>query len=288
MQTTDLSRHSCTTLSMLEFIEQQDGDTYGYHCREFVAWMMESGRRLDHQAVIDYFKRLNASEYAAGTKRIKRQALKKRLRQLARAGGLGSDLSRNLDQFLSDLDRESETKAPKVQPHSIGRERYMTPDEAMRVVRACRGPRQTMIIRFLWATGCRVSEMTGIRRGDVKQIGDVAVACYRVVGKGNKERWVKTSAELYNQIRDVFRGEVYLLETSNGRPYHRSYVSNQIAKVSSRAIGRPMRAHSLRHSFGTRQIKKGVPLSYVSRYMGHSSVSMTAEWSTLTSVDTYT
>jgi len=47
---------------MLEFIEQQEGDTYGYHCREFVSWMMESGRRLDHQAVIDYFKRLNASE----------------------------------------------------------------------------------------------------------------------------------------------------------------------------------------------------------------------------------
>jgi integrase/recombinase XerD len=268
-------KESTSTERQLAIIEGLEGDHYQYHIRQFVDWMRERGGDLSREAIIDYFADLNNSDYSNGTKRIKRQALKKRLRQLAQYGGIGSDLSVNLEQFLRDLDRETRTKAPKVNTHHVDRERYLTKDEARQVVAACRGPRQTMIIKFLWATGARVSELIGIRLGDCKKTGDTVHI--RVVGKGNKERWLKISAELYDRIRSVFRGEQYLFETGHGKPYHRTYISNQIAKVTQRAVGRPMRAHSMRHSFATRKIKEGVQIGYVSRYLGHSSLSITSD-----------
>jgi integrase len=268
---------------MLDFIDQQDGDTYGYHVRDFTTWLRNTGGELDRQAVIDYFMHLGRSDFAAGTVRVKRQAVKKRLRQLARAGGLGSDLSANVDQFLKDIDREGATKAPSIQPAPIERSKYLTADEYERVVAACRGPRQTMLIRFLWATGCRVSEMLGIRRSDWKVEEERVLI--KVTGKGNKERVVRIPRALFDQIRDVFRGELYLFETANGRPYHRSYVSNQIAKVTARAIGRSVRAHALRHSFATRQIKRTGKIEAVSRYLGHSSPAITMSFYVHESLD---
>ena len=281
--TVELQRDSSTTVSMLEFIQDQEHDSYGYHVREFTGWIRDQGRELDRDTVIDYFRHLNASDYAAGTKRIKRQALKKRLRQLARAGGLGSDLSRNLDQFLTDLDREGDTKAPSVQSAPIERSRFITPDEYDRVLSACKGPRQYLLIKFLWTTGCRVSEMTGIRRSDWK-VEDERVTL-RVVGKGNKERTVRIPRALFDDIRKTFRGELYLFETANGREYNRSYVSNQIAKVSKRAIGRSIRAHALRHSFATRQIRRTNKIEAVSRYLGHSTPAITMSFYVHESLD---
>lgn len=245
---TAIQTSDSTTERQLAFITGLEGDHYQYHIRQFANWIRDNGRELDRQTIIDYFADLNQGEYAVGTKRIKRQALKKRLRQVARYGGLGTELNSNLEQFLHDLDHETITKAPKVNSHQVGRERYLSKDEPTRVIAACRSAKQT---------------------GDVVHI--------RVTGKGNKERWLKISGELYGFIRDVFRGEQYLFETANGRPYHQNYISNQIAKITRRALGRSLRAHSLRHSFCTRKIREGVPIGYVSRYVGHSSLSITSD-----------
>ena len=261
---------------MLEFIEQQDGDSYGYHVRAFTDWLRTEGRELDRAAIADYFQDLNASSYAAGTKRVKRQAVKKRLRQLARAGGLGTELGERLEQFLTDLDREGATAAPKVQPAPIDSGRVITAAEYQRVLAACRGPRQAELIRFLWATGCRVSELTNIRRGD--WTAEESRVLIRVVGKGRKERVVRISREQFDRIRDVFRGELYLFETANGKAYNRTYVSNQVAKVTKRALGRTLRAHSLRHSFATRTIGATGKIQATSTYLGHSSPAITMSY----------
>ena len=118
----------------LAFIEAQEGDCYGYHVRQFTDFLRDRGA-LDRAAIVDYVTELNGSTYGAGTKRIKRQAVKKRLRQMARAGGLGSEMSANRDQFLTDLDREGVTKAPKIQPAPIERAKFITPAEYNRVPR---------------------------------------------------------------------------------------------------------------------------------------------------------
>jgi len=275
MTTAIIQKTTESTDRQLAFITSLEGDHYGYHIRQFANWIRDNGRQLDRQTIIDYFTDLNGTNYAAGTKRIKRQALKKRLRQLAKFGGLGTQLNTNLEQFLHDLDHETTTEAPKINTRSVGRDKYLSKDEALSCIAACKSKRQECFIKFLWATGCRISELTGIRLSDCKPAGPIVNI--RVTGKGNKERWIKISTSLFEEIHSTITGIQYLFETSQGKPYNRGYISNQIAKITKRATGRELRAHSLRHSFATRQIKEGVPISYVSRYLGHSSLSITSD-----------
>lgn len=47
-------------------------------------------------------------------------------------------------------------------------------------------------------------------------------------------------------LTSVFGGEEWLLETQNGRQYHRSYISNQLAKLSMRVVGRAHRPENFR------------------------------------------
>lgn len=246
-------------------------DNYRYHVRQFVEWL--GGRDLTAEAVQAYFVALNDSQYSAGTKRVKRAAVKKRLRQLARMGGLGSDISRNLDQFLKDLDAEPATKAPKVNTVEVGSEKVVSHEEYLLLVHHARSRRQVAFIKFLWATGCRVSEMCGIRRGDW-DLGEKAVRI-RVNGKGSKERWVRIPRGLFDEIRAIFAGEEWLFETSGGKALRRSYVSDQIARLGRDILRRKISAHTFRHTFATRMIRETRKVQAVSKYLGHSSPSIT-------------
>lgn len=259
----------------LRFIESIEGDHYGYHVRQFVSWMRERGASLSPESIIDYFADLNDSDYKAATKRIKRQAVKKRLRQLARLHGLGSEFSVNLEQFLKDLDRETRTKAPKLNGGAVTSRKLVSPEEYAKMLADARSARQELFLKFLWVTGCRISELTGIRLVHCEdQYTGVLIT---VTGKGNKEREIRVPHELFTSVRDTFKGRVYLFETSAGTPYNRNYVSNQIARIAERTIGRTVRAHAFRHSFVSRKIRETQKVTAVSRYVGHSSVSITLE-----------
>ena len=270
---TELQRQKSNSVA-IDVIEGIKGDNYEYHTLAFTRWLRSNDRALTKQAVCDYFEDLAGAQCSANTIRVRRQAVKKRLRQLADIGGLSDTEWTDLEAFLQRVDRESSTRAPKIQQQGVHSGQVVTPEEYERVLAACRGAKQYESVRFLWATGCRVSELIGIHRRDCK-VMESAVEI-RIVGKGRKERRGRVPRSLYEEIRDVFRGEEYLFETSNGRPYNRSYISNQVAKLTKRAIGRPLRSHSMRHSWATRQIKAGRSLTAVSKYLGHSNVSITA------------
>jgi len=65
-------------------------------------------------------------------------------------------------------------------------------------------------VRFLYATGCRVSEMVGIRLTDCQANGEVTI---EVTGKGNKARRVRIPEEFYQELRITFGGSTWLFET---------------------------------------------------------------------------
>jgi integrase/recombinase XerD len=127
-----------------------------------------------------------------------------------------------------------------------------------------------MFMMFLWVTGCRVSEMLGVKIQHCELEGDrVRVG---VLENGKKERFVWLPSVLYGLIRE---GSTWLLATRTGRPYSRSYVSNQIAKLGLHILNRRISAHTFRHSFCTRKIRETGKIQAVSEYVGHSSVAIT-------------
>lgn len=259
----------------LSFVESIQ-DAYTYNAKTFVQWLRSRGLPMDYNSVREYITELNQTNYAAGTKRIKRQAVKNRLRALADHQGLPMEMQYQFDKMMARLDRDPDTKAPKLQKGSPGVSKKISPADYQQLLRSARSDRQRLFMQFLWSTGCRVSELTGARLDACKREGKVVVI--RVLGKGSKERHIKIMADLYDRIRAEFNGGTYLFETAGGKQYRRAYVSDQVAKTAERVLGRRVSAHKFRHSFVSHQIQTHPDkISAISAYVGHSSVATTLE-----------
>ncbi|MBA7525416.1 Tyrosine recombinase XerC [subsurface metagenome] len=253
-------------LRIIESIE----DNYSFHVRHFCSWVRTTGHQVNFEAIRDYFMELNAGDYAAATIRVKRQAVLKRVRGLFRDRTIEERVK--LEEALKDLSTGA-TRAPKVNSNAIGADKIISPLEYERLLQGARSERQKMFMMFLWVTGCRVSEMLGVKVQHCEHQGDRVHI--RIMGKGKKERYVWLPTILYQRIRECFDGRPWLFATGTGKAYSRSYVSNQIAKLGRHILSRRISAHTFRHSFATRKIKETGKIQAVSEYLGHSSVAIT-------------
>jgi integrase len=256
--------------SVLSLMAAERGDSYGDHVKGFLAFAEARGGAVDFDTIRAYFLELAGAPCAANTKRIRRQAVKARLRHAM--AGMDWNQAAQLTEALRGLDHDPETRAPKVQAAPIGRERVLDREDFDRLMRAA-SPRTGLLLRFLWTTGCRVSELTGARLDRCKVDGSTVHVT--VLGKGSKERTVRIPAALYESIRATFPGDVFLFTTGGGQAFSRVYVSTEIHKLALRVLGRRIGAHSLRHSFATRQIRRTGKIQAVSTYLGHSSTAIT-------------
>ena len=232
--------------------------------------MRSEDREIDFESIRDYFAELNRSDYKAATVRVKRQAVLKRVRMLFKERPIAERVQ--LEEALKDLNSGS-TRAPTVNSAAVGSDRVISPLEYERLLQGARSDRQRMFMMFLWVTGCRISEMLGVKLDHCETQADRVHI--RINGKGSKERYVWLPTVLYQRIRDCFEGSTWLFETGAGKAYSRSYVSNQIAKLGRHVLDRRISAHTFRHSFATRKIKETAKIQAVSEYLGHSSVAIT-------------
>lgn len=250
-------------------------DNYAFARRSFIGWVREQGQGLNIETVKEYFRALNQGNAAASTIRVKRAAVKSALRKLAFTEPLESYTM--LESALGRLDKEPDTKAPKINQAGIDEDRIITEKEYHDLINGARSERQRLFIRFLFGTGARVSEALGVLKKDVKKSGHWYKI--KVMGKGKKERVLVVPEELVNDIRAVCTVEEspFLFHTTTGRAYSRCYVSAQIMKLGWDILGKRISAHTMRHSFATLQIKKTHKIKGVSSYLGHSSSSITLD-----------
>jgi integrase/recombinase XerD len=145
------------------------------------------------------------------------------------------------------------------------------------------GLRDRAMLETLYATGLRVSELTGLRRSQVAHDAGVV----RVVGKGNKERLVPLGDEavvwIARYLREVRpalaatdkRDEVFL--TRRHGPLTRQAFWALIKRYATRA-GIPATAlspHVLRHAFATHLLNHGADLRVVQLLLGHADITTT-------------
>ena len=135
-------------------------DNYSFHARHFCEWIRSTGRDITFDAISDYFAELNASDYAAATIRVKRQAVLKRVRMLFRDRPIEERVK--LVEAVKDLSTGA-TRAPKVNSSTIGSDKVISPLEYERLLQGARSERQRCFMMFLWITGCRISEILGVK-----------------------------------------------------------------------------------------------------------------------------
>jgi len=182
---------------------------------------------------------------------------------------------------LIDLPKKAKNLPEILSPDEIGR----ILDSPDRTTTA--GIRDAAILETLYATGMRVSELTGLQPDSLFfEIGFI-----RVLGKGNKERLVpvgemaQSAIEHYlEQTRPSFvnkknpgKAKNRLFLNQRGGPLTRMSVWNIVNKYAEKAgLKKNVYPHIFRHSFATHLLEGGADLRAVQEMLGHSSI-MTTE-----------
>ncbi|MBY5992469.1 site-specific tyrosine recombinase XerD [Ferrimonas balearica] len=142
--------------------------------------------------------------------------------------------------------------------------------------------RDKAMLELLYATGLRVSELTGLQMEQVSLRQGVV----RVVGKGGKERLVPMGEQAQDQLEHYLRqGRPALLglnrsdvlfPSSRGVQMARQTFWHRVkfyAQVSG--LTKPLSPHTLRHAFATHLLNHGADLRVVQLLLGHSDLSTT-------------
>ena len=136
--------------------------------------------------------------------------------------------------------------------------------------------RDNLVLELFLATGCRVSEIVGMRVDEM----DLDNGCVKVLGKGQKERVVFLSdraLEYLDRYLDGRRsGPVILSIRAPHQGLHKNALENIVRAIAKRAgITKRVFPHLLRHTFATRALNKGMPLPTLCDILGHASTETT-------------
>jgi integrase/recombinase XerD len=145
-----------------------------------------------------------------------------------------------------------------------------------------RALRDRAMLETLYATGLRVSELTGLKMVELSLTDGLV----RVVGKGSKERVVPIGeAARHSLTRYLKRGRTALLSgracdavfvTGRGAAMSRQMFWKLIRRYANKAgIVAPLSPHGLRHAFATHLLNHGADLRVVQLLLGHADISTT-------------
>ncbi|MBS6603376.1 MAG: site-specific tyrosine recombinase XerD [Brachyspira sp.] len=149
------------------------------------------------------------------------------------------------------------------------------------------GYRNKAILELLWATGMRVSELSGLNFEDLNLENNEI----RVFGKGSKERIIlvtdraKTYLQRYIETARPLVAKGYRTENNENSPV---FINNTGFRLQTRTIRnvineivekiqlpKHVTPHVFRHSFATHLIENGADLRVVQELLGHASISNT-------------
>lgn len=161
--------------------------------------------------------------------------------------------------------------------------------EIVRIFDACVHPMHRMLLRTIYATGLRVSEVCTLRVTDIDSAPDRM--CVRVAnGKAGKSRYSLLSPTLLQELRD-YAGTFYHRSTNVNNwlfcsrsgaelePYNIATAQRAYYRAHARAkITKSGGIHSLRHGFATHLLEGGVDLFTIQKLLGHSNIGTTSRY----------
>jgi integrase len=144
--------------------------------------------------------------------------------------------------------------------------------EDIQIIEHKAGYKTGLIVKALYQTACRISELINIKLSDCQVVNKSQIAI-KIIGKGKKERTVFINSNLFEEIKNAYQSEKYLF---GKKPLSRFTVNN-LLKLASKYINKHINPHMLRHTFASLNISK-LGLSAISKYLGHSDTSTTARY----------
>ena len=196
---------------------------------------------------------------------------------------------RSFFKFLlrNDIDTIAPDKLDlaKIPPRQLS---YLNEDEIEKILKApladgknsLKCLRDQAILYTLYGTGLRVTELTSLKKSDIK-LGEKQ---FSVIGKGQKLRSVFMTAQAKEKIKNYLLARsdesdflfISLAGNSYGNGLSRNSVEALVKHYAGLAgIDKKVTPHTLRHSFATSLLRKGADIRSVQALLGHSSITTT-------------
>ena len=153
-----------------------------------------------------------------------------------------------------------------------------------------RGLRDIAILELFYSTGIRLSELTGLNRGDI----DAAQELLKVHGKGRKDRIVPVGRQALTVLKAYLDKREALLPSEADRRNSPVFLGSMGKRLSQRSvqrildkavlnsgISRKVSPHALRHSFATHLMDAGADLRSIQELLGHESLSTTQKYTSV-------
>lgn len=154
-------------------------------------------------------------------------------------------------------------------------------DEIERLIRvagqSCRGypelnrVRNTLIIKMLYTTGLRVSELCALNIDDIRNREFV------VIGKSKDPRVCFITEEIeemiheYLKLRNDHNPALFVSNQTGGERISKKTVQSMFRRVRAKAGIDGVHPHTMRHSFCTHLLEQGVDIRNTALLMGHQS-----------------
>ena len=156
---------------------------------------------------------------------------------------------------------------------------YLEKREIEAMIAAAPNPMARLLMLEQWRAGLRVSEALSLEKRDLFLDSDQPTLRLRL-GKGNKARVVPLHPELQTALIAATSygavGQGRLIDVSRSTAWR--WVQAAAALATERGqleSGRHVGTHTLRHSYARHLLMNGIPLNYLSRWLGHTDIKTT-------------
>jgi integrase/recombinase XerC len=165
---------------------------------------------------------------------------------------------------------------------------FLTEEEVFKLINApdkktTLGLRDNLILKMLYSTGMRVSELVSLRISELNlEKGEVIIK-----GKGNKERVVFLPQDILDDIKYYIqkrrKNSNILFLNRKGKLLTDKGVRILVEKYAKKIIPyKKISPHTLRHTFATHLLTNGADLRSVQELLGHTKLSTTQIYTHLT------
>lgn len=146
------------------------------------------------------------------------------------------------------------------------------------VRKCCKDIRERAMIEFMYSTGCRVSELIGVKLQDVNFQTDEV----HLFGKGQKHRTSYINAKCHVALQEYLKtrndNSEYLF-VHKKRPHDqltRAQIEKIVNQIKKRTgLTKPISPHILRHTTATQAVQHGMPVEEVKVLLGHENIATT-------------
>jgi len=247
--------HALARTTQLEYTSQP---TYDSLIRSF---NREISEPITFDLIYQYFDSMKANGYRSATLHCAKAAIKQGI--LHTFPQQANDV-----RFRSSLDVAFRSIRCGKPERAVHREMILSQDDIAELIDAM-PEKLAIIFETLSVSALRISELTGIRLSDIRtENGKVFVT---ITGKGFRQRRIFLSWELFQHIRTVFNGQVFLFENGNGHRYCRKYLWREVNRFGKKILGRSVFNHQFRHSWASYQlIQRQKSLKAIAAYLGNS------------------